>query len=102
MYYLYQNDTARLIKYSSLISPIYEFDVQLSELAAELVGVWQLTEGGGFNTVVGNFKSLTDVTIWVQANLPSDAPKFEHFNDLEILLAGILQTGVSSDEVQNK
>ena len=48
-----------------------------------------LTEGGGFNTVVGDFKSLTDVTVWVRANIPSDATKFEHFIDLEILMAGI-------------
>ena len=49
----------------------------------------QLTEGGGFNIVVGNFNSLTDVTVWVRENLPLDAPKFEHFIDLDILLAGI-------------
>ena len=48
------------------------------------------------------FKSLTDVTVWVRENLPSDAPKFEHFIDLYILLAGIQQTGVSSEKVQNK
>ena len=62
----------------------------------------QLTEGLGFNTVVVNFKSLTDVTVWVQANLPSDAPKFDHFIDLNILLVGIRQTGVISEEVWNK
>ena len=49
--------------------------------------MWQLTEGGRFNIVVGYFKSLTDVTVWVQANLPSDAQNFEHFIDLDILLA---------------
>ena len=49
----------------------------------------QLTEGGGFNIVVGDFKSLTDVTIWVRANLPSDSTKCEYFIDLDILLAGI-------------
>ena len=48
--------------------------------------------------MVGYFKSLTDVTFWVRSNLPSDAPKFEHFIDLDILLAGIRQTGVSSEE----
>ena len=52
-------------------------------------------EGWGFNIVVGYFKSLTDVTVWVQANLPSDALVFEHYIDFEILLAGIWQTGVS-------
>ena len=39
--------------------------------------------------MVGDSKSLNDVTIWVQANLPSDDPKFEHFIDLDILLVGI-------------
>ena len=48
-----------------------------------------LTEGGGFNTVVGYFKSFTDVTVWMRANLTSDATKFEHFIDLDIILAGI-------------
>ena len=38
----------------------------------------------------------------MQANILSDAPKFEHFIDLYILLAGICQTGVSSEELQNK
>ena len=52
--------------------------------------------------MVGDFKYLTDVTVWVRANLPSDAPKFEHFIDLYILLAGIRQKGVSSEEVRNK
>ena len=52
--------------------------------------------------MVGGFKSLTGVTFWVRANLPSDAPKFEHFIDLYILLAGIRQKGVSSEEVRNK
>ena len=49
----------------------------------------QLTEEWGFNNVVEDFNSLTDVTVLVQANLPLDAPKFEHFIDLDILLAGI-------------
>ena len=39
--------------------------------------------------MVGTFKSLTDVTVWLRENLLSDAPKFEHFIDLDILLAGI-------------
>ena len=59
-------------------------------------------EGGGLNAVVGDFKSLTDVTVWVRVNLPSNAPIFEHFIDLVNILAGILQTGVSSEEVWNK
>ena len=84
-----QHDTAQLIKDSSTIAPRNEFDVQLLTIAADLDGVRHLIEGGGFNTVVGDFKSLTDVTVWVRANLPSDTPKFEHFIDLDILLAGI-------------
>ena len=71
------------------IAPRNDFDVQISTLSAELYGVQQLKEGGGFNKVVGDFKSLPDVTVWVRANLPSYAPKFEHFIDLYILLAGI-------------
>ena len=102
MHNLSQHDTARPIKDSSTIAPKNDFDVQILTLAAELDGVRQLTEGFGFNTLVGNFKSLTDVTVWVRANLPSDAPKFEHFIDLYILLAGIRQKGVSSEEVWNK
>ena len=39
--------------------------------------------------MVVDLKSLNDDTIWVRANLPSDALKFEHFIDLDILLAGI-------------
>ena len=39
--------------------------------------------------MVGDFKSFTDVTVWVRVNLPSDAPKFEPFIDLDILLAVI-------------
>ena len=62
----------------------------------------KLTEGGGFNNVVGELNYLTDVTVLVRANLKSDAPKFEHFMDLDILLAGIFQTGVISEEVRNK
>ena len=47
--------------------------------------------------MVGDSKSITDVTVWVRANLPSDAPKFKHFIDLDILLAVIRQTGVISE-----
>ena len=52
--------------------------------------------------MAGEFKSLTDVTVWVRANILSDAPKFKHFIDLDILLAGIQKIGVSSEEVRNK
>ena len=89
MYYLSQHDTYQSIKDGLAISPRNDFDVHLYTLAGELYGVRQLTEGGVFNAVVGDFKSLTDVTVWVRANLPSDAPKFEHFIDLYILLAQI-------------
>ena len=57
-------------------------------------------EGGGSNTFVVDLKSFTDVTVWVQSNLPSDAPKFEHCIYLDIL-AGIFQIEVSSEEVRN-
>ena len=89
IHYLSQNSTAKSIKDSSTIAPRDDFEVQLYTLTPELDGVRQLTEGGGFNTVVEYFKSLTDVTVWVRANLPSNAPKFEHFIDLDILLVGI-------------
>ena len=102
MHYMSQHDTAQSIKDSSTISSRNDFDVQLSTLAAVLDGVRQLTEGGGFNKVVGDFESMPDVTVWVRDNLLSDAPKFEHIVDLEILLAGILHTEVSSEEVWNK
>ena len=52
--------------------------------------------------MVGNFKSLNDVTVWVQEYLPSYAPKFEHFIDLGIILEGICQTILISEEVWNK
>ena len=97
MHNLSQNGTAQLIEGSSNSAPRDDFEVQISTLTAELDGVQQLTEGGGFNSLVEYFKSLTDVTVWVRANLPSDAKKFEHFIDLDILLEGILQTGVSSE-----
>ena len=102
MHHLYQNGTSQLINGSLTSAPRDDFEVRLSALTAELVLVRQLTERGGFNKVVGDFKSLTDFTFGVQVNLPSDAPKFEHFIDLEILLAGIRQTRVSSEEVLNK
>ena len=89
MYHLSQNGTAWLIKGSSTGAPRDDFEVRLSTLTSELDGVQQLTEGGGLNTVVEDFNSLTDVTVLVQANLPSDATKFEHFIDLDIILAGI-------------
>ena len=65
-----------------MIAPSNDFDDHILTLAAKLDGVWQLTEGGGFNTVVGDFKYLTDVTIWVRVNIPSDDPKSAHFIDL--------------------
>ena len=65
MHYLSQHDTAQSIKDSLTIAPRNYFYVQLSKLAADLDGVRKLTEGGGFNTVVGDFKSLTGVTVWV-------------------------------------
>ena len=89
MYHLSQNGTAWLIKGSSTSAPRGDFEVQLSTLTAELDGVQQLTEGGGLNTVVEDLNSLTDVTVLVQANLPSDATKCEHFIDLDIILEGI-------------
>ena len=89
MHYLSQNDIAQLIKDSSTIFPRDDFEVRILTLTSELDGVRHLTEGGGFNAVVGYCKSLTGVNVWVRANLPSDAPKFEHFIGLEILLAGI-------------
>ena len=89
MYHFSQNGPAQLIKGSSTSAPRGEFEVRIYTLTTELDGVQQLTEGGGLNTVVGDFMSLTDVTVWVQANLPSDATKYEHFIDLEILFAGI-------------
>ena len=70
MHYLSQHDTAQSIKDSLTVSPRNYFDVQLLTLSAELDGVRQLTEEGQFNTVVCDFKSLTNVTVWVQANHP--------------------------------
>ena len=89
MHHLSKNSTAQFIRSSSTNSPRGNFEVQLSTLTTNLDRVQQLTGGGGFNTVVGYFKSVTDVTVWVKANIPSDNPKFKHFVDLDILLEGI-------------
>ena len=70
MHDLYQNDTAQSMKDSSMTAPRNEFDVQISKLAVVLDGVRQLMEGGGFNAVVGYFKSLTDVAIWGDQIVP--------------------------------
>ena len=102
MHHMYQNGTAQFIRSNLNNFPRDHFELRPSTLTAELNGVQQLMEGGGFNTVVGGFKSLTDVTVWVRVKLPSDTPKFEHFIDLDILLARIQQTGLSSEEVWNK
>ena len=96
IHHLSQNGTAQLIKVSSTNAPRDDFEVRISTLTADLDGVRHLTEGVAFNIVVGDFNSLTGVTVWVRANLPSDTPKFEHFIDLDILFAGIFQTVVSS------
>ena len=63
MHYLSQNGTAKLIRDSSTSAPRDDFEVRLSKLTAELDGLRQLTEGGSFNTLVGYFKSLTDVML---------------------------------------
>ena len=89
IYHIYQNGTSQLIKVSSIGSASDDFEVRFSTLKAELDRVQQLIEGGGFNAVVGYFKFLTNVTVWMRSNLPSDAPNFEHFIDLDILLEGI-------------
>ena len=102
MHHLYQNGTAQLIKESLTNSLRDDFEVWVFTLTSDLGGVRHLTEGGGCNTVVGDFKSLTGVTIWVQPNIPSDTPESEHSIDLGVLLAGISQTGVSSEEVRKK
>ena len=52
--------------------------------------------------MVEDFKFLTGVIVWLQENIPPNAPKFEHFVDLGILLAGIRQTVVISEEFWNK
>ena len=99
---LSQNGTVQLIKGSLNNAQRDELEVCTSTLTAELDLVQQLTEVRYLNTYIGYFKSLADVTVWMRANIPSDAPKFEHFIDFDILLAGICQIGVSSEEVRNK
>ena len=89
IHHLSQNGTANLIRGSSTDAPRDDIEVRLSTLTAEFYGLRHLTKGGGFNTIVGDLNSLTDFTVWVRVNLPSDTPKFEHFIDLDILLAGI-------------
>ena len=49
MYHLSQNGTAQLIEGSSTSAPRDDFEVRLSTLTADLDGVQQLTEGGGFS-----------------------------------------------------
>ena len=89
MHYLFQNNTAQSIKYSPTIPQRDTFVVWILTLAAELDGMWEIMEGRVFNKMVGYFKSLTGFSVWVQANIPSDAPKFDHFIYLDIILAGI-------------
>ena len=71
-------------------------------MTSDLDGVRHITEGGGFKTVVVDFKSLVDVTVWVQANLPSDNPKIEHFINLDLLLSRMRQKGVIRKDVRSK
>ena len=87
--HLSQNGTSQLIKGSSTNAPGDDFKVRISTLTAKLDGFQQVMEGGGFSTVVGCIKFLAGVTVCAKANIPSDAPKFEHLIDLEILLEGI-------------
>ena len=89
MHHLSKNSTAQFIRSSSTNSPRGNFEVQLSTLTNDLDRVQHITGGDIFNAVVGYFKSVTDVTVWVQANIPSDNLKSEHFVDLDILLEGI-------------
>ena len=65
MRYLSHHDTVQSIKDSFTIAPKNDFGVQLLTLSVDLDGMRQLSEGGGFNRVVGNFKSLTDFNVWV-------------------------------------
>ena len=99
MHHLSKNGTYYQIVSNLTDAPRDDIELLLSTLTAELDIVQRLTEGGGVNTVVGDFKSLTDVAIWVRSKRPSDTPKFEHFIDLDILLAGVIQIGVISKEV---
>ena len=64
IHYLSQNVTAQFIKDSSTIAPRDDFEVRLSTLTEKLDVVRRLTDGGGLNAVVGDFKSLNDVTVW--------------------------------------
>ena len=65
MHNFYQNGTAKLTKGILTSAQTDDFEVRISTLTAELDGLRQLMEGGGFNTVVGDFKYLTDVNVWV-------------------------------------
>ena len=69
MHYLSQNGTTQYIKDSSTSAPRDDFEVWLFTLSVELDRVRHIREGGGLNIVVEDFKSLTDFSIWVQANL---------------------------------
>ena len=63
MHNMSQNGTDQFIKGSLTNSLRDDFEVRLSTLTEGLDGVQKLTQGGGLNTVVGDFKSLTDVTV---------------------------------------
>ena len=89
MHHLSQNGTAQLIRGNLTNWPRYDFELQLSTFTEELYSVRYLTEGGGFNTIMGDFKFFTDVTVWVQEKLASNTPNFEHFIDFDIFLARI-------------
>ena len=89
MHHLSQSGTDQLIRGIYTDATRDDFKVQLPTLTAELDGAQKITEGGVFITVVADFKSLKDVTVWVQANLTPDTPKSEHFIDFDILLSGI-------------
>ena len=65
MHHISQNGTAQFIKGSSNNALRDNFEVWFYTLTTQFDGVRQLTEGGVFNKVVGYFKSLTYVTIWV-------------------------------------
>ena len=90
MHHLSQNGAAHLIRGSLNDAPRVDFKVQLSTLTEKFSGLRHFMEGSGFNKVVGYFKSLTDFTIWVRDNLPSDTPKPDYFIYLYILLAEVL------------
>ena len=65
MHNLSHNGTAWLNKESQTSAQRDDFEVRVSTLTAELDGVRKITEGGGFNTVVGYLNTLTAVTVWV-------------------------------------